>query len=71
MMKMGLYFYHFTTIYKQATNKSTTLDTSRLTADQLNTGWLFQLHPTHQCQRLSECYPCDRDNDGGERQGYR
>ena len=67
---MGFYCRHFTTIYKQAANKPTTLDTSSLSAQQLNTGWIFPLQPRHQCQRLSQIFPCDPDNDRGEREGY-
>jgi hypothetical protein len=63
---MGLQPYHFVVQTKKALKKATTLDTSRLTAKQLNTGWLFPLQPRHHCPRLTEVYPCDTDNDRGE-----
>jgi hypothetical protein len=68
---MGLQNFNFAVITKAAIQKATTLYTSRRTAVQLNTGWLFPLQPLHHCQRLFQIYPFDPDNDRSEREGYR
>jgi len=39
-----------------------THNTSGLTAGQFITGWLLQLQPHHQCQRLCQIYRCDPDS---------
>jgi hypothetical protein len=55
---------------KEATHKPVTLHTSRLTAEQLNTGWFLPLQPRRHCPIVYQVYPCDTDSDCGEWEGY-